>query len=65
MIHIDPTKDLTGAGRLAGRIGVDFAALLELAEQLHIEPALRVDRIPFFDRIQSEQLSQHFARSKA
>jgi hypothetical protein len=64
MITIDPAKDLTAVGRLASQFNLDVDALLELAERLEIEPAMRIDRVVFFDRAQVTRIRAEILTSK-
>jgi hypothetical protein len=65
MLAIEATRDLTAVGRLAGRLGVDVDTLLSLAERLEITPAMRVDRVVFFDREQAARLSAELKQGGA
>jgi hypothetical protein len=63
MMTVDPTKDLTAVGRLAGRLGCDVDTVMETAERLEITPAMRVDRVVFFDRAAAERIAEHLANT--
>lgn len=65
MMTVDSHKDLTAVGRLAGRLGCDVDALLAAAERLNLEPALRVDRVVYFDRQQAALLAKHLSQKES
>jgi hypothetical protein len=64
MITIDPATDLTAVGRLASQFSLDVDTLLELAERLEINPAMRVDRVVFYDRDQVTRIRAEILTTK-
>ena len=62
MMTIDATKDLGAIGRLAARLGVSVDDVLAAVERLGLKPAMRVDRVVFFDRDQVDLLTRELRK---
>ena len=65
MNTIEPDRDLTAIGRLAGRLGATVDQVSEVATQLGLSPAMRVDSVVFYDRESAQRIADGLAGKRA
>lgn len=54
---VDAKRDYVAIGQLASSIGRPVRAIEQAAESLNLSPAMRVNRVPFFDGEQAEKIT--------
>lgn len=59
---VDAEKDFVAIGQLAANIGKPVRAIEQAAEQLQLNPALRLNRVPFFNGAQVARLTAELSK---
>ena len=62
MKTVEATRDFVAIGQLACRIQQSVRAIEQAADELGIEPAVRINLVVHFDGRQVEQITEHLRR---
>lgn len=60
-----PTKSIASIGAVAAELQLTTAKIAAAADELNIQPELRINQVPYFDSQDVERINEHIRAGQA